>query len=133
MPIPPIEPEGKELYIPQELRTNDFTKSTSKWCWSRSKASTNWIVFWEAGFGNDPKSSPTPYTVDIDDLLIKAEQIYSYYANTLKFIDSSNSKANQYRMMIFLSYSTEWNATGAGYDDVIGSLWINPSSAQPVG
>lgn len=127
------EPEGKEVYIPQELRTNDFTKSTSKWCWSRSKASTNWIVFWEAGFGNDPKSSPAPYTVDIDDLLIKAEQIYSYYANTLKFIDSSNSKANQYRMMIFLSYSTEWNATGAGYDDVIGSLWINPSSAQPVG
>lgn len=128
-----IKPQGKDIYIPTDLKNNDFSNAASKWCWERSKASTNWIVFWESGFGSDPKNASPPYTVDIDDLLAKAEKIYTYYATTLKFIDPVNSKTTQYRMMIFLSYSKEWNATGAGYDDIIGTLWINPSSAQPVG
>lgn len=126
-------PEGKEIYIPEELKSNDFAKSTSKWCWERCKASANWIVFWEEGFGQDPKTASTSYAVDIDDLLKKVETIYDYYVKTLKFIDPTRSNTNQYRMMIFLKYQTEWLATGSGYDDVIGALWVNPSTCQPVG
>lgn len=30
-------------------------------------------------------------------------------------------------------YQTEWLATGSGYDNKIGALWVNPSTCQPVG
>jgi hypothetical protein len=36
-------------------------------------------------------------------------------------------------MEIYLLYQTEWLATGSGYDDTIGALWVNPSTCQPVG
>ena len=36
-------------------------------------------------------------------------------------------------MEIYLLYQTEWLATGAGYDNVIGALWVNPTTCQPVG
>jgi hypothetical protein len=35
--------------------------------------------------------------------------------------------------MIFVYYQDEWLAAGAGYDDVIGSLWLSPSTCHPVG
>lgn len=127
------KPIGKDVYIPEALKDNDFTKESSQWSWSRSKASENWVVFWEAGFGKDPGKALGGYAVDINDLLDKAESIYKYYANTLKFIDGANSKTSQYRMMISLSYNKEWSATGAGYDDVIGALWVNAPAVQPVG
>lgn len=36
-------------------------------------------------------------------------------------------------MEIYLLYQSEWLATGSGYDNVIGALWVNPSTCQPVG
>ena len=36
-------------------------------------------------------------------------------------------------MEIYLLYQTEWLATGSGYDNTIGALWVNPSTCQPVG
>jgi hypothetical protein len=36
-------------------------------------------------------------------------------------------------MQIYLFYQTEWMATGSGYDDVIGALWVSPNTCQPVG
>ena len=36
-------------------------------------------------------------------------------------------------MEIYLLYQTEWLATGSGYNDVIGALWVNPSTCKPVG
>ncbi len=130
----PTDIKGKEVYIPKELINNDFTKSTSTWCWERSKSSTNWIVFWEKGFGTDPSSiNETNMRVDIEDLLKKAELFYDENVNKLKFVIPGQSNTDKYRMMIFLKYQTEWLATGSGYDDVIGALWVNPSTCQPVG
>lgn len=36
-------------------------------------------------------------------------------------------------MEIYLLYQEEWLATGLGYDNIIGALWVNPSTCQPVG
>ena len=36
-------------------------------------------------------------------------------------------------MEIFLFYTTDWMAFGGGVDNVVGALWINPSTVHPVG
>lgn len=134
-PVPGyILPKGKDIYIPLELRGNDFTQKKSQWSYHRMAYSDNWVCFWEEGFGADPLNTvDAMMRIDIKDLLVKAELFYNYYVNELKFIEKGKSKADKYRMMIFLKYQSEWLATGAGYDDVIGALWVNPSTCQPVG
>lgn len=127
-------PSGKLIYIPNELRSNDFAKAESQWSYYRMAYSDNFIVFWEKGFGDDPSTvSDQAMRVDIKDLLEKAEQFYEVNVNTLKFVEKGKSNIDKYRMMIFLKYQSEWLATGSGYDDVIGALWVNPSTCQPVG
>lgn len=127
-------PTGKAIYIPQDLKSNNFTKNESQWSYYRMAYSDNFIVFWEKGFGNDPSTArEQSMRVDIKDLLQKAEMFYDVNVNKLKFAEEKKSNISRYRMMIFLKYQSEWLATGAGYDDVIGALWVNPSTCQPVG
>lgn len=128
------KPGGKEIYIPREFKNMDFSDTTSRWCYQRSASSNNIIVFWESGFGNDPSTlTDRNMQVDIQALLDKGEEIYSYYRDTLGFINPGHSRSDQYRMMFMILYQKEWLATGAGYDDVIGALWVNPSTMKPVG
>lgn len=126
------------IYIPGELSNNDFNNSSSQWCYDRSRQSEHFIVFWDTEYGsNDPNSSSiaAAYRVDIDDLLTKAEGFYDININTLKFAEVGVGASNldEYKMMIFLYYQSEWLATGSGYDDVIGALWVSPGTCQPVG
>jgi len=137
-PVPNEEPDSLSIYIPQEFQDMDFDDSTSTWCYPRSKQSDHFIVFWDAKYGNkDPNSTdiPTKYRVDIDDMLAKAESFYNLNVNTLKFaaLGLGKSKLDQYKMMIFLYYQDEWLATGSGYDNTIGALWVSPGTSQPVG
>lgn len=134
----PSKVDVSRIYIPQELKSNDFYKSESKWYYGRSKQSEHFIVFWAAGYGDkDPGSTATPeaYRVDITDLLQKAESFYAMNINQLKFAETGagKSKLDKYKMLIFLYYQTEWLATGSGYDDTIGALWVSPSTCKPVG
>jgi hypothetical protein len=125
-----------KLYIPTEFRNIDFTKASSTWSFARCRQSDHFIVFWGKGYGtNDPKSDtvPSAYRVDIADLLTKAEQFYSLNVNTLKFVEPGKTNLDKYKMLIFLYYESEWRATGSGYDDVVGALWISPNTCQPVG
>lgn len=124
---------GANIYIPNELKSNDFNSEQSNWCWNRSKESRHFIVFWEPGFGNDPSKAPSDYQVDIDDLLEKAESFFELYSDKLGFVIPGESKTDKYKIEIYLKYQTEWLATGSGYDDVIGALWVNPSTCKPVG
>lgn len=134
----PSSVDVSKIYIPQEMRSMDLNKSSSTWYFGRSKQSEHFIVFWgkeydELGFVT-PSTHPNPvYRVDIDDLLAKAEQFWSMNVSTLKFLTPGSSKTDRYKMMIFLLYQTDWLATGAGYDNMIGALWVSPSTCQPVG
>lgn len=134
-PVPEYTlPTGKLIYIPNELQSNDFTKEESQWSYYRMDYSDNFIVFWEKGFGSNPSTvTDQALRVDIKDLLEKAELFYDVNVNKLKFVETGKSNTDKYRMMIFLKYQSEWLATGAGYDDIIGALWVNPSTCQPVG
>lgn len=123
--------EGKAIYTPIELRSNDFDSNDSKWSYQRSASSDNVIVFWEKGFGQYPsKTTRQSLRVDINALLKMAEEFYVYYRDVMKFVVKGNSKTDQYRMIIQLFYQDEWLATGAGYDNVIGALWVNPATTN---
>lgn len=130
------------IYIPLELRSNDFYKSSSTWYFGRSRQSEHFIVFWQCGENWDEYGEKTPadspnaaFRVDINDLLRKAEQFYQINVEQLKFADVGQGKStlDKYKMLIMLNYQTEWLATGAGYDNTIGALWVSPNTCQPVG
>ena len=126
-----------KYYKPKEFDSMNMLRSDAKWSWFRSKQSEHFFVFWETGFGTNPnaESVPEAYKVDIDDLLEKAEEFYNENINVLKFatIGSGVSYLDKYKMQIYISYTQDWVAYGGGYDDVIGALWVSPSTLHPVG
>lgn len=126
----PNRTEG-QYYKPNEFKNMNLNKWDSRWCWERSKESEHFYVFWEKEFGNDPNSVkiPNDLKVDIDDLLEKAEEFYRINTEVLGFQDNKNG----YKFQIYVLYQKEWLATGSGYDDKVGALWVNPSTCKPVG
>ena len=123
--------EGFEKGVDYMLRDD------AKWSFWRMKQSEHFFVFWEPGFGYDPNSNDVPAAlrVDVDDLLQKAEQFYTTNVEKLKMATTGQGKSylDQYKMQIYILYQQDWLATGSGYDNVIGALWVNPSTCQPVG
>jgi hypothetical protein len=130
-------PNLAKYYKPEEFAKMDMLRSDSKWSWFRYKESEHFFVFWEEGFGDDPNGADVPESmrVDVDDLLTKAEQFYRTNIETLKMVTVGQGKSylDSYKMEIYLLYQSEWLATGSGYDNTIGALWVNPSTCQPVG
>lgn len=128
-----ILPSGKEIYIPEELRNNDFTSKDSQWSYYRMACTPNVVCFWEKGFGDDLSKAPDldghPMTVDLDNLLSRVEYFYNVYRDMMGFL-LPGSKAERYRMMVMLKYSLEGTAYGGCYDATIGGLWITPNRVQ---
>ena len=126
-------PEGKEIYIPKDLRKNDFTSVESKWSYARCAYTDDVVVFWEKAFGDDLSKAPDleghNMKVDLENLLGRIQSFYDFYKNELGFI-RKGSNADRYRMMVMLNYSLEGTAYGGDYDGVIGALWIAPNRVQ---
>ena len=126
-------PEGKQIYIPNDLRDNDFTKADSKWSYHRMACTPNFVVFWEKGFGPDLAVAPPleghDMTVDLKNLTEKLEHFYAFYRDSLRFV-LPGSKSEKYRMMAMLNYSLEGTAYGGDYDETIGALWIAPNRVK---
>lgn len=112
-------------------------RQDSYYSWHRMKQSQHFFVFWSPEFGDDPNGDKVPakMRVDVDDLLNKAEQFFNTNVNMLKMstLGQGKSMLDDYKMQIYLIYQDEWLATGSGYDNKIGALWVNPSTCQPVG
>lgn len=111
--------------------------AASRFSFARYKESEHFFVFWDKKFGADPNSSslPSNMRVNIDDLLAKAESFFDVNVNKLHMatLGQGKSQLDRYKMQIYLLYQEEWLATGSGYDNTIGALWVNPSTCQPVG
>ena len=126
-------PKGKKIYIPLELRNNDFTDKESQWSYYRMACTPNIVCFWEKGFGEDLSKAPDleghRMTVDLDNLLSRLEYFYYVYRDMMGFL-LPDSKAEEYRMMVMLKYSLEGTAYGGAYDNQIGTLWITPVRVQ---
>ena len=137
-----------KYYKPLEFKF-DMLRSDSKWSWCRCKQSEHFVVFWDIKYGQyglyadrmgeemtwPSNCKSASMKVDIDDLLAKAEEFYELNVNKLKFADTGKGQSvlDKYKMEIYLIWQTEWLATGSGYDNTIGALWVNPSTCQPVG
>lgn len=142
-------PDIDKYYQPAEFNY-DMLRSDSHWSWCRSKQSEHFVVFWEKEYGayglygakaGTEDTSPATLDpsnalyVDIDDLLEKAEEFYRVNIDVLKFAETGKGKSylDKYKMEIYILHQTEWLATGSGYDNKIGALWINPATCHPVG
>ena len=105
--------------------------------YKHTKSSAHFDVYYGTGYGSTPPdklASSNALYVNVDDLLQKAETFYDLNVNKLKFADlGTKSKLNQYKMIICLLHDTGWTATGSGYDNQIGALWVTPSTCHPVG
>ena len=130
----PIYAAEKVIYKPSSFGNIDLTNNSSKWSYSRSIESENFIVFWEAGYGSNPKTTTNSnYRVNLDALLNIAEKSFVFYRDSLGFITKGNSKTDTYKMIILLFYSTTWQASGSGVDDTIGLLSLSANAAQALG
>lgn len=125
--------QGKSIYIPVELRDNDFHSPESKWSFGRMLSTDNVAVFWTPGFGNNIAEAPDldghNMKVDLANLIAKLEGFYNYFYNDLAFV-KPGTKADKYKMMVMLDYSLEGTAYGGDYDSTIGALWIAPNRVQ---
>jgi hypothetical protein len=123
----------KSIYLPSSM--GDPNNASNNWTYTRSKQSANWIIFWEAGYGANPNSTSlaSDYRIDVDNLLRLAENAFGFYTDSLKFIKRGSSKTDQYKMIIRLRYTRDWEATGSGVDNNIGMLTLTAWSAQVAG
>lgn len=123
---------GKEIYLPNFFKQQgiDFESPSAQWSRSRMDSTANWIILWESGFGSDPSSNVAPYKVNMSQLKEVLEKSYAMNLNTMKMVVKGSSKTDQYKMIVFIKYSTTWGAYGSGYDNVIGSLEVNPAAAN---
>ena len=128
-----------KYYKPAEFANIDMLRNDAKWSWFRCKQSEHFFVFWDAYFGDDPNSTSLKEDdrVDVDDLLQKAEHFYETNITRLGMVVTGQGKSqlDKYKMEIYLLDPTPewWVATGSGYDNVIGALWVTPSTCKPVG
>ena len=92
----------------------------NQWCFDRSLQSKHWILFWEEGYGKAAPSS-------VETILNTADEIFEFYADSLKYltINQGKSKTDTYKMIIRLRYTTDWEASGSGIDNVIGLLTLS--------
>ena len=122
--------ERPGFYQPGEYAQEDYDDEASRWCFARSAESEHFFVFWEAGFGADPAQAAEDMRVDVDDLLKKAER---FYRTNVEALGMADGLPGGRRIQIYLLYTDEWVATGSGFDNQIGAMWVSPMTCRPVG
>lgn len=131
-------PNYDRFFVNSEHGKN-ILRSDAKFNFCNYAESEHFFVFWDINyFGNDPGNPELgSNAVNIDDLLEKAEMFFNTNITKLGMADlgQGNSYLDQYKMQIYILDPTPewWVATGSGYDDTIGALWVTPSTMQPVG
>lgn len=131
---------AKSFYKPNSWTYNSTTQvytesGVGTWSVKHSKQTDNCILFWQDGFGDDPKSAPslngTSMTFDPDAVLQVAETCYNLNVNTLGF--NSSNMMNKYKIIILMNYTDTWTCYGGGYDFTCSALWLNPATVKPAG
>lgn len=120
-----------------DSKTKVYSQSDGLKLYKHEMSSQHFDVYYGIGYGTTPPeklSKTDALYVDVKDLLEKAETFFDININKLKFADLSiQSKLNEYKMIICILYDKGWTATGSGYDNQIGALWVTPSTCHPVG
>lgn len=135
--IDPATIPNYDKFFANSEHGSGILNANSRFSFAYYKQSEHFFVFWDKKFGKDPNASSVPQNlrVNIDDLLAKAEKFFDTNVNQLHMatLGQGKSQLDKYKMQIYLLYQEDWLATGSGYDNTIGALWVNPSTCQPVG
>ncbi len=122
----------KKVFIPSFITSTgmDLNDINSQWSYARSIETDDIVIFWESGFGANPATAPSPYNIDMEALIEVSEKSFDMFVDSLKFAIKGSSVTDQYKLMIFLLYTTDWAAFGSGQDDLVGSLFVSPAAAN---
>ncbi|MEV4106631.1 DUF6055 domain-containing protein [Nonomuraea sp. NPDC049695] len=128
---PAASAAAKTVYIPSRWASTGEVP----WASDRTKESTNFILLWGDRSGTNPKTAPSPYNFDPDNMLSQLESLYSFYVNTMKFTPESGLLA-QYKIIVIVTRT--WSnapldawATGGSTDGKVGVINIAPAAALP--
>ncbi len=110
---------------PSTYASNDFTKSTSQFCFERSAESEHFIIFWENGLTKTATGNITydGYTCNVNTLLRDAEKIWKCYVEELGFITPGSSTTDNAKIEMFIVKKSwdgsDWRADGSGVDGTV--------------
>lgn len=105
---------GRILYQPNSMG-GDFTKSSNRWCFERSKESEHFVCFWEAGTN-----------IDVDYILSVGEKTWDVYTKKLGFVHEGASSTDTYKIIMRAYNTSDWVASGSGEDMKVGTFNISP-------
>jgi hypothetical protein len=125
---PATEKRGKEVLIPQKINRvpadNDFDNPDSEYCYKHSRQSDNFVMFWAKEFGDDPSTNQEQNKrFDPDFAIRECERFYTYYTDTLKWVEKDKSYASKYKFLIFVIGGPGGTAFGGSIENKIGALW----------
>ena len=137
--IDPATIPNYDKFFPNFEHGRGILNPNSKFSFARYAESEHFFVFWDKYFGEDPNGDTVDpnQRVDVKDLLEKAEHFFDTNINKLGMavLGQGKSVLDKYKMQIYILDPTpeDWVATGSGYDNMIGALWITPATCHPVG
>lgn len=108
----------------------DYDNAASRFSTKRMKQSTNFVVFWEAGFGENPETAATGYKVPLTTVLASLETMYSFYRDSLKFVIQGSSFTDQYKTVVYLFYNSTFGTVYGSGAGKVGVLLLYPLRIQ---
>ncbi|WP_255952422.1 DUF6055 domain-containing protein [Streptomyces odontomachi] len=131
VPDTPSAADAKSVYIPSSWAATGEVP----WAQNRTRESADFILLWGEKSGTDPKSAPSPYQFDPDDILSQLESLYGFYVNTMKFTPETGL-LTQYKIDVIVTQT--WNnsdlnawASGGSADGKVGVINVAPGAALP--
>ncbi len=113
------------LVKPNTYSNNDFTKTTSEFCFQRSAESEHFVIYWAKGLtkqsNGDITGGASTSVCNVNTLLTNAEKIWDVYVDKLGFLKPGNSTTDNVKIAMFIVNQSAWRADGSGVD---GKYWV---------
>ncbi len=112
------------LMRPDTYSGNDFTKTTSQFCFQRSAESEHFVIYWAKGLtkqsNGDITGGESTSVCNVNTLLNNAEKIWDVYVDKLGFLVPGKSTTDKVKISMFIVNQKDWRADGSGIE---GSYW----------
>ncbi len=112
------------LVRPNTYSGNDFTKTTSQFCFQRSAESEHFVIYWANGLTKQSNGNITggesSSVCNVNTLLNNAEKIWDVYVDKLGFLVPGKSTTDKVKIAMFIVNQSAWRADGSGVE---GTYW----------